>query len=445
MPQNQDSMIIFDIPDFVRFIILTLKEAGYEAYLVGGAVRDAYLRRPIGDWDVVTSASREKIIKAFQGQKYFALKHGTVTLVDSGHNFEVTSFRDEKNCLEGDLGLRDFTIDAMAYDLASENILDPHGGRGDISNKLVRSVGNPERRIREDPLRLLRAVRLSAELGFKIEIKTLETMKDLASLITSVAPERQREELMNVLLCRRPSTGFNLMVRTGLMQHVLPELLEGYLKRQNEYHKYTIFKHVMQTIDELGQEPVLRLTGLLHDIAKPRVREKVKGKWQFLGHEEESAYLADEIMNRFRFSKDLIHKVTHLIKHHMICYEPIWGDAAIRRFIHRVGEQNVLSLLSFRRADLIAHGMEIREMGLLSELEGRIKGQISGSPPLRSNELAIDGFLVMETLRLSPGPEVGSILKEMLELVIDRPELNKKERLIDELRRIKSRKHDHMA
>jgi tRNA nucleotidyltransferase (CCA-adding enzyme) len=445
MPQNQDSMIISDIPEFVRFIILTLKESGYEAYLVGGAVRDACLRRPIGDWDVVTSASRENIIKTFQDKKYFALKHETVTLVDSGQNYEVTSFRDEKSCLEGDLGLRDFTIDAMAYDVASENILDPHGGRRDISDKLVRAVGKPERRIREDPLRLLRAVRLSAELGFKIETKTLEGLKGQASLIASVAPERQREELMNILLCRRPSTGFNLMVRTGLMQHVLPELLEGYLKRQNEYHKHTIFKHVMQTIDELEQEPVLRLTGLLHDIAKPRVREKVKGKWQFLGHEEESACLADEIMNRFKFSKDLIHKVTHLIRHHMICYEPVWGDAAIRRFIHRVGEQNALNLLAFRRADLIAHGMEVRETDLLSELGGRIKGQISESPPIRSNELAIDGFLVMETLGLSPGPEVGNILRELLELVIDSPKLNKKERLIEELRRIKRRKHDHMA
>jgi poly(A) polymerase/tRNA nucleotidyltransferase (CCA-adding enzyme) len=297
------------IPKFVTFILNRLKNSGHQSYIVGGAVRNSYLSRSITDWDVATSAPSEEIKIIFQDVKLFALKKDTVTLVNSGHSFEVTAFRGKQNCLEEDLGHRDFTINAMAYDAEKDEILDYCGGRKDIAKKLIRAVGDPEARFQEDPLRILRAVRFATELGFRIDTRTQKTIINMAPLLKSVAPERIREELIKVLLSPRPSTGFKIMRRTGLLKCILPELLEGYLKRQNTYHRHTIFGHIMETVDRVEPVPVLRLTALFHDIAKPRVREKIGSRWRFYGHEEASAGLSEEIMGRLTFSKDMIKKV----------------------------------------------------------------------------------------------------------------------------------------
>ena len=296
-------MIKTEIPEFVALILKRLKQAGHRAYIVGGAVRDACLKRPITDWDVATSATAGQIKSVFSDKKLFALKHETVTLVNSGRAFEVTTFRGKTNRIEDDLAQRDFTLNALAYEPETGRILDPHGGKADIRSKIIRAVVDPEARFREDPLRLLRAVRIATELKFRIEPETLDTITRLALLLQSVSAERIREELMKVLLSPKPSIGFNLMVRTGLIRHFLPELLEGYRMRQNTFHRYTVFKHVMETLDRVEPTPVLRLTALLHDIAKPRVREKIEGQWRFLGHESASASLSEEIMNRLIFSQ----------------------------------------------------------------------------------------------------------------------------------------------
>ena len=419
-----------DIPQFVLFIIKRLKHTGHQAYIVGGAVRDACLRRPITDWDVATSATPRKIRTIFGDTSLFALKHGTVTLVDSGHHFEVTAFRGEKNSLDEDLSFRDFTIDAMAYDTESNRVIDPFGGENDIRSKLIRSTGDPESRFREDPLRLLRAVRLSTELNFSIETQTKRYLTTLAPLLRSAAVERIREELMKILICRKPSTGFYLLVRTGLLEQFLPELLEGYMKRQNAYHRYTIFRHIIVTVNAIEPVSELRLTALLHDIAKPRVRNKIDGIWRFYGHEQASAELAKKIMDRLKFSKDMIQKVTNLTRHHMISYDSGWSDGAVRRLIRRVGTGDIADLIRFRRADIIAHGLDNRDLGFLVELEQRIDYQLKGSSAISTRDLAINGNEVMENLGLSPGPEVGRILNDLLEKVLDCPELNNREGLI---------------
>jgi tRNA nucleotidyltransferase (CCA-adding enzyme) len=418
------------IPRFVTFILNRLKNAGHQAYIVGGAVRDACLFRGLTDWDVATSAQPEDIKALFRDIRLFTLKQGTVTLVNSGDHFEVTSFRGIKNHIKDDLAHRDLTINAMAYDAEKDEILDPYGGRKDMARKLIKATGDPETRFREDPLRLLRAVRLAAELRFGIDTGTRDAITRMACQLSTVPPERIREELMKMLMSPRPSIGFKMMRETGLLKNFLPELLEGYLKRQNAHHRYTIFKHIMETIDSVRPVPVLRLTALLHDIAKPRIREKIGGKWRFFGHAEASAVLSEEIMGRLRFSSNIIKKVTSLIRYHMIDYHSGWSDGAVRRLIRRVGQDQIMDLLDFRKADILAHGLHHQEVNLLTELRERVENLSNNQMVTKSRDLAINGHKVMEILRISPGPEVGNILKRLVETVTDNPELNTEEGLV---------------
>jgi poly(A) polymerase/tRNA nucleotidyltransferase (CCA-adding enzyme) len=426
-----------DVPDVISAIIDRLHNSGYQAYVVGGAIRDMYLDRTPLDWDVATSAPQEQIKLIFRDMRHFNLKHETVTLVGAEGHVEVTTFRGTENSpktLEGDLGRRDFTIDAMAYDVDKKEILDPMQGRRDISIKRVRAVGDPEERFREDPLRLLRAIRLATELKFRIETKTLETISRMTEQLVSVSPERIRDELMKILMSQKPSIGFNMMLRTGLLNQFLPELTEGYLKRQNIRHRYTIYKHILETIDKVDPDPVLRLCALLHDIAKPRVRTKVNGQFRFIGHAKESARLAEEILERLRFSNDTIGCVTNLISNHLILYDTGWSDGAVRRLIRRIGPDNIDALLSFRKADLLAHGRENDQLSLLSSLKRRVVKIMEKPLVMKPRDLAIDGRQVMDVLDLEPGPEVGRVLHELMEKVMDHPELNTEERLFSLLR-----------
>jgi putative nucleotidyltransferase with HDIG domain len=426
-----------DLPDIILMIIDRLHRSNYQAYVVGGAIRDMCLGRTPMDWDVATSAPLEQIQAIFQDIRHFNLKHGTVTIVGAKSQSEVTTFRgdgDSLKTLEGDLARRDFTINAMAYDVDKEEILDPAQGRRDIARKWVRAVGDPEDRFREDPLRLLRAVRLATELKFQIETKTLGTISQMAEQLGSVPKERIRDELMRILLSKKPSVGFNMMLKTGLLKQVFPELLEGYLKKQNVRHRYTIYKHILVTMDKVEPDPVMRLCALLHDIAKPRVRIKVNGKFRFFGHEKASAELAEDIMTRLRFSNDITRQVTKLISHHLIQYDTGWSDGAVRRLIRRVGPENIDALLSFRRADLLAHGRGKEGLHLLSGLKDRVKNLIESPLIIQPRDLAIDGQRVMEVLGLEPGPEVGRVLDELMERVTDHPELNTEEWLVSLLK-----------
>lgn len=425
------------LPPFVMKIVQGLHSAGYEAYIVGGAPRDLCLNRPVADWDVATSASPEAIRDIFSGNRHFSLKHGTVTLVQEDALYEVTTFRGPGGLgrsLKEDLGCRDFSINAMAYDVDSKELIDPYGGREDAARRTIRTVGHAQERFSEDPLRLMRAVRIATQLGFRIEPKTIEALASMADRLGSAATERIREELLKILLCERPSRGFNMMLRTGLLKVFLPELMEGYLKRQNRYHRYTIYKHIMETVDRVDPEPVLRLTALFHDIAKPRCREKVDGRWLFLGHSEASARLAAEIMGRLKFGKEITTRVTHLIAHHIIGYHTRWSDGAVRRFIRRVGLDNTEYLIAFRRADLEAHGTGEENAHLLAALEERIAGLVQRALTEKPRDLAIDGKKVMEVLGISPGPEVGRALEKLLDAVTDHPERNTEAGLVEMLK-----------
>jgi tRNA nucleotidyltransferase/poly(A) polymerase len=269
-----------EIPYIVLNISKRLMENGYQAFIVGGAIRDSLLGCQAKDWDVATDAKPDRIRDLFPEMTSFNLKHGTVTLVSKGRHFEVTTFRGTEgfsSCIEDDLAHRDFTFNAMAYDITNKRIIDPFGGQRDIERKIVRAVLNPSERFQEDPLRMMRAIRFSLELGYSIDTETLIAINSMAEAIDSVAKERIRDELLKVLMVSRPSTGFHLMRKSGLLKRILPELVEGYRKRQNNYHKFTIYRHTMETVDSIKGDPVLRLSALFHDIAKPRVRKKING------------------------------------------------------------------------------------------------------------------------------------------------------------------------
>ena len=430
------------IPRFVREILLRLRNGGHEVYIVGGAVRDLFLSRPLRDWDLATSASVHEMAALFEDLRFFRLKGDTITLIHERDRFEVTPFRGEgrgRCSLEEDLSHRDFTIDAMAYDEEKGRVLDPFGGRIDLEKRRVKAVGVPHDRFLEDPLRLLRGIRIATELGFAVESKTLKSIGRMANRIEGSALERIREELSKILISGKPSSGFQLLRKTGLLKIVLPELLEGYGRRQNGYHRYTVYKHTLLTVDLIQNDLVLRWAALLHDIAKVRVGVKVDGRCRFWGHERASAALAEEILKRLKVSGAMASHITHLIAHHMIGYRREWTDATVRRWVKRIGDAFQNDLFALRRADILAHGIDHDGEILLSELAKRAAEVMAQSPPLRRAGLALDGNQVMKILDLEPGPKVGEALEALLEKVIEDPALNSKDALLAMLKKEKER------
>jgi len=428
-----------NIPDIVLEISDRLIKNGYKAFIVGGAVRDSMLGCDVKDWDVATNASPDRIKNLFHYMTSFDLKHGTVTLVSRGRHFEVTTFRGKKKIsmnIEEDLSHRDFTLNAMAYDITNNSIIDPFYGQRDIKKKTIRAVGSALERFQEDPLRMIRAVRFSLELRYTIDQSTLNAINLMKADIDKVSIERIRDEFLKILATEKPSVGFNLLRKTGLLTQIMPELLEGYRKRQNDYHKYTIYRHSMETIDFVERDPVLRLSALFHDISKPRVREKIDGKWRFYNHASSSAELARDIMMRMKFSNEWINIVTGLVSNHMFDYRKDLSGRAIRRFLKKVGIGNVDRLINLRRADNLAHGWKTVPEKRLNDFKERIDALKKKFPPLTISDLKINGNDVMNELTINPGPDVGRILNRLLEAVIEEPELNEKGRLMEKLKTI---------
>lgn len=400
-------------PGIVRRILTALKEAGFQAYVVGGAVRDMVMGREPADWDVATSASDRKVKDLFAHLTLFSLQHGTITLVSKGEHYEVSTFRGSSPTIEDDLAHRDFTINAMAWEPDEGKLVDPLGGRRDVERKLLRAVGVPEDRFREDPLRLLRAVRISCELGFKIHRKTRDAMSEMAPRLSKVAKERVRDEWIRIVTGEKPSLGFQAMVRTNLLQEILPEL-------QN------IFGSTLERMDRVPPNPALRLAALFWDLAKSGAKD---------GHEPEGAGIAEDIMRRLRFSERLILTVTDLVGHqrNTVNYDPSWDERAVRRLMHEVGAEHLAPFFALCRADLESQG---KDTFPLSELEERVRAQVEAGFPLRVQDLKVDGRKVMEVCGIQEGPEVGRILEALLEEVLDHPEWNNEEKLVERVQNL---------
>ena len=441
--------LLAQVPPDVLAICRRLRGSGHQAHLVGGGVRDMIAGRPPADFDLATDARPDAVVALF---RTFAiptgLKHGTVTvLTETRRPVEVTTFRGEGEYLDGrrptsvtyvdsldeDLGRRDFTMNAIAYDPLAGVVTDPYDGQGDLARGLIRAVGDPLVRFREDGLRPMRGVRQAAQLEFEIAPPTLAAIPQTLDVFRKVSAERIRDELFKMLAARRPSRGLALMHTTGLLGEVIPELLEGVGCTQNRFHKHDVFEHTLSVVDETSGDPVLRLGALLHDVGKPRARqprEGAPGEYSFFKHEYVGAEMADAICRRLKLANADRERVVALVKNHMFFYMPDWSDGTIRRFVRRVGGQEGLAdLFALREGDVRGRGFGENPDVELGELRRRISEVAHEDAALKVTDLAIDGRDVMRILGIPPSREIGVLLERLLERVLDDPSLNEREKL----------------
>lgn len=416
------------------FILEKLREAGYEAFLVGGCLRDILLRKNVRDWDIATNAPSVGISKLFKKTIPLGKNHGSMTVVHDRMQYEVTSYRSAKDkrgeTIIEDLSHRDFTINALAFDPAKGNLIDPFGGEKDMGKKAIRAVGDPIERFSEDPLRALRALRLASELGFRVHRDTLKRIPDFTLALNRMAPERIRNELLKILKSAKPSIGIDMMRKTGLLAVIFPEILKGHrMKQREKFHAFDVYKHSLLTMDFLPPDPILRLAGLLHDIGKPYTRTKIKGEFRFFGHAEEGEKIAGSFLRRFRFSNVERKRITHLVRHHMLDYREEWKNCAVKRLLARLGENQLEDFFLLYEADKKALGKGRRGHSQLEGLRKRIEGIKTKKEARKVSDLAINGSQVIAILGIRQGKKVGEILKSLLEMVLEDPGKNTPQKL----------------
>ncbi len=429
-------------PSGAIFILEVLQNSGHKAYLVGGCVRDLLLKKHPSEWDITTDATPIVAQKLFQKVIPTGVDFGTVTVVLDDGSYEVTTFRSDERysdgrhpdkvkftrSLEEDLSRRDFTINAMAYDPFSKEFADKFAGRDDLAKKLIRTVGDPVDRFSEDGLRPMRACRFAAKLGFEIEKKTLEAIERTLDKAKKVAPERMHDELVKMLSAEKPSIGIEYMRKSGLLKLVMPELDSSFgVEQPKAFHKFDVYWHSLYTCDALPEDRyALRLAGLLHDIAKPACKVDMT----FYNHDSKGVEMAENILKRLKFSNADIEYVLNLIKNHMFNYTSEWSDSAVRRFMRRVGVDQLGDLFELRVADIKAMEKEIVQDNL-PEMKRRIEKVLKEENALHVKDLKVDGKDVMAALGIGPGPKVGEVLNGLLEKVLDAPELNDRAKLLE--------------
>ena len=442
------------IPADVLEVLRRLQASGRQALLAGGAVRDL-ASIALGragpapqDFDVATDGLPEDVARLFPRVIPTGIAHGTVTVLAGDHKVEVTTFRGEGPYLdgrrpssvsflgdiEGDLARRDFTVNAMAWDPLQGSLRDPFGGLPDLARRRLRAVGDPLARFGEDGLRPLRAVRFACTLRLALDHRTARAIPRSLDTFAKVAPERVRDELVKLLVRGAPpSRGLRLLLRTGLLARILPELLEAVRFPQNRYHAFDVWRHTLRCVDFTPPDAVLRLAGLLHDVAKPRCAGPgpVPGEHTFYDHERVGARLATDVLLRLRLPGKEIERVALLVREHNWHYLPEWTDATVRRTIARVGPAELPALWALRRADLRARGRLVEE-GLANQAaaEERFSRELAQAAALRIADLALSGKDVMEALAEPPGPRIGQVLHALLESVLDDPLLNTREGLL---------------
>jgi len=449
------------IPDYVLAVCDRLKRSGHVAWVVGGSIRDLLWcelhpdspRIPT-DFDLATDAHPEQVSDLFSRVVPTGQAHGTVTVHWARHQVEVTTLRGESEYADGrhpdrveyiddierDLARRDFTINAMALDIASESLIDPFGGLNDLRAGLLRAVGDPERRFREDGLRVLRAARFAAVLNFDVEPETLQAIAPSLSSYRKVSAERVRDEWLKSMKAQTPSRAFRLMLDHGLLQITAPELAAMSSCTQNRHHAYDVWEHTLQVLDQVVPvTPELRLAALLHDVGKPGCRgfDPKTRDYTFYHHEKKGSEIADQILRRLRFSNQLRQQVTHLVRHHLVVYDPSWTDAAVRRWLTRVGTDRTDEVVALCRADILGKGRDPQsELARLEELQGRLKHLAQAQLALKVSDLAIDGNDVMAELGVVPGPIIGALLRQLLDDVLEAPEHNRREWLVARCREL---------
>ena len=437
-----------EVPREVQEVASALGKAGFQAFLVGGCLRDLIMNRVPKDWDVATNATPSEIQKLFP-ESVYENAFGTVGVKTESEDprlkiIEITTFRIEgtysdarhpdevtfAETIEDDLKRRDFTMNAFALELSAKKgpgrLVDPHGGLKDIEAKIIRTVGDPHARFREDALRMLRAIRFAADLEFTIAPETDAALRDEAHLLEVISHERVRDEFQKMIMTPRAAGAIVALEDAGLLKYVLPELRNGIGVAQNKHHVYTVFDHNVHALNyaaEKGYSFEVRLASLLHDVGKPRSKRGEGEEATFHGHESIGAKMALTALDRLRFSKEIVEKVGHLIRYHMFYYNVGEVSAAgVRRFVRRVGPEHIDDLMRVREADRIgskvpkAFPYKLRHLLFMIE---KVKHD-----PIHPKMLALRGDGLMDMLSLPPGPRVGMILSILLEDVLDDPERN---------------------
>jgi tRNA nucleotidyltransferase (CCA-adding enzyme) len=476
------------ISESAKSIIEKLKKNGFEAYAVGGCVRDLLLDRKPDDWDVATNAKPQDIQRIFPGSVY-ENNFGTVGVKTDGKEIiEVTTYRVEAGYtdkrhpdevkfadkLEDDLARRDFTVNAMALatgekseirnpksetspkfkiqiskvknhslseaeaEVGGHIIVDPFNAQDDLRNKIIRAVGNPEERFLEDSLRMMRAVRFACQLDFAIEEKTFKAIEKNAGWLQAIAKERIREEFEKIIISEKAADGIELLRKSGLLKYVIPELEKGFGVSQNRHHIYTVYEHNLLSLKFAAQKKynlTVRLAALLHDIAKPEVKGGEGPAATFYNHDFVGAKIAGRILDRLRFPRDLADKVALLIRNHMFVYDVgVVTEAAIRRLLVKVGPENMSDLIDLRVADRLGSGVPKAQPYRLRHFQYMVEKVQHDAISVKM--LKINGNDIMKTLGIEPGPKIGAILDVLLAEIIEDPKKNKKEYFKNRVRQL---------
>lgn len=454
-----------NIPQKVAEVIRKLENSGFEVYVVGGAVRDLLMGRILYDWDLTTNATPDEILEVFGDEAYYDNKYGTVGIKnENGRTYEITTFRSEHGysdsrrpdsvewgkTLEEDLKRRDFTINSMALKILDEPsnndgdyevvLVDIFEGKTDLEKKLVRAVGDANERFAEDALRMMRAVRIAAELDFEIESDTLAAIVSNAALIHKISRERIRDELLKIFASSHPFEGVMLLRESGLSAQLLPEFEKTFgveQKSPGRHHIYDVGTHCMNALKNCpSTDPIVRFATLIHDIGKAQTYKKLEsGTITFYNHELVSARIAKNIADRLKFSNEQKDKFWRLVRYHQFTVSENQTDSAVRRFIRNVTPQYLPDMLDLRVGDRLGGGASETSWRLEEFKKRLIEVQ---KQPFSIKDLKIDGNDVMKILGIKPGPEVGVILKKMYDEVVEKRAANEKDSLIDLVNKLKN-------
>ena len=439
------------IPNYVETLINKLEACGYEAFIVGGSLRDIILKKEPSDFDIATNAKPDIIEKIFSDYKTVDIgkEFGTIVVIQEEGNIEITTYRIESEYKDGrrpsnvsfsqnileDLSRRDFTINSMAYN-KKIGIIDPFNGREDLINKVIRTVGDPRERFTEDHLRILRGIRFSTQLDFRIEEKTYIAMKELSHSLENISIERIYTELTKILLSGKPSEGIMLMLDTGVLNLIIPELLKTVnFNQRNPNHDKDVFLHSLCVLDNVQPIIELRLAALFHDIGKPSCFTLDDDNiGHFYGHDKISVEMTKEILLRLKASNDVINKVSLLIYDHMSQHNDM-GAKGLKRQIARLGNENIFNLIELQKVDRLCSSPENVDIDFLLERENEIRSILDYKEPYEKSQLVIDGNDIIG-LGYKQGKLIGDILEFILDKVLENPELNEFQTLVNLIMKI---------
>ena len=440
------------LSDTMKLIARKFNENGFQCYLIGGSVRDLILEKKVYDYDFATDAHPEQVKRIFKRVIPTGIKHGTVTIIKSDRSFEVTTYRADGKYIDGrrpetvsfsktleeDVLRRDFTINGLAFDLEKEHIIDYVNGMKDLASGIIRTIGDPLDRFNEDGLRPYRACRFAAKLNFTIEDETFSAIGSTLDIAKKVSVERVRDEFKKILGSARPSIGIEYLRKSGLLALFLPELADCFDVSQNKFHIFDVYYHSIYSCDAAPRNNLnVRIAALLHDIGKVQTRRLGDdGDYTFYNHEVISAKIARKILKRMKFSNEEITRINNLVLNHMFHFTDDWTDGAVRRFMRKVGLENIEELFILRQADRKGNGSRNGLPAPILRLQERIERIIEDENAMTVKDLDINGTVLMDEFGLEPGPVIGKILNQLLEMVLDDPEINKKDVLIEKAREI---------